>query len=192
MREFFATPVIRLIKIRLESLQFLLTPYQLLYSEGGQTLQRRIWASSIFSVPGSIGYTLLLPAVIGLWKKVIGYKYLILIFGPIVFSVIVIGWPRGLGSLHFAEGSVALLTAIGVSSVEKYKKGRLLLPIYLFGQLQLYLVALFGYSFMIESWFASWTSILKLLVMGCILVICAIGISQIEKLEKRQKALSVI
>ena len=187
LKEFFATSPLRLIQIRLESLFYLLSPYQLIYHEGGQLLHRRIWASSIFSVPGSIGYALIVPTVVGLWKRLVPNRFLILVFGPIVLSTIVIGWPKGLGSLHFAQGSVVLLTAIGVHALTKFKNGLLLLPTFLVGMLQLTLFVLFSFDFNVEQWFTSITSMIIITLFSGIAILCSFGIANINKFPKRQK-----
>lgn len=112
---FFHTSIIKLIKIRLVSMFYLVTPYQAFFSEGGQAIGRRLWALTLFSIPGSLGFGTFFPVMASFFRKEILKKYdlLIMIFLPIFLSTIIIGWPKGLGALHFAEASVVLLTAFG-------------------------------------------------------------------------------
>jgi hypothetical protein len=111
--EFLNTPIWTLVKIRLESLYYLLTPYQLIYSEGAQEASRRAWALGLFSIPGSLGFGLIIPTILGFFTKSRKLDFYLLIFVPIILSAILIGWPRGLGSFHFAQTSVILLMALG-------------------------------------------------------------------------------
>lgn len=187
MSEFFATSPLRIIQIRLDSLVYLLTPYQLIFTEGAQTFQRRLWAMGIFSIPGSLGLGLLIPVLIGVWKKIISYRLLVLIFGPIVWSVIVIGWPKGLGSLHFAQGSVVLLTALAVHTLSKYKDGLLLMPVFLIGILQLIFFMLYSFDFDVSPWLDNGNLTLRVIALASIPIICSFGITYLSRTPRRQK-----
>lgn len=115
IREFLHTSPFTILWIKVQSLFYLLSPYQLLVDESGQAFTKRLWALSIFSLPGAVGLGII-PFTVGGFFKSFKNKFLLLglTFLPILFCVLVIGWPRGLGALHFAQPSVVLLSALGV------------------------------------------------------------------------------
>lgn len=113
INEFFSTPPLRIIAIKLESLFYWLSPYQLIYKEGGQGMAQRLWALTIFSIPGATGLGLLLPIIIASIKRIADIYFWVLVIMPVVFCTLIIGWPKGMGALHFAQTSVVLLIGIG-------------------------------------------------------------------------------
>jgi len=142
---FLHTNPLRLIQIRLESLYYLLSPYQLLNSEGGQPADRRLWALGLYTIPGSLGLGLVIPTLMSFFgkhrKKIELY---ILILGPVLLCVAMIGWPKGLGSLHFAQALVVLLFGLGCSWLADQKRW-IVLTSYFISSLQLVFFIIFSY-----------------------------------------------
>jgi 4-amino-4-deoxy-L-arabinose transferase-like glycosyltransferase len=171
INSFLHTSPLKIIWIRLVSLFYLLSPYQLLFSDATQSWAKRFWAVGYFSIPGSIGLGLMVPAYIGLVRA--RAKVLILSMMPVVFAVLVFGWPKGLGALHFAQASVVLLTGIAVSYMLKLKDSRWLLLPLLFGVAQLIFFMLYSYRFNIGAWYGSFSDIACLSVIAAI--ISAVG-----------------
>lgn len=194
MKEFFSTPITKIIAIKIDSLFYLLSPYQMIFSEGGQELSRRFWALTIFSVPGSLGLGLIIPTVIGLFKKI---KYraalMILALGPIVISVFVIGWPKGLGSLHFAQASVVLLMAIGVSLLMSLKRYYFAAICYVLGVTHLLFFVAYSYSFNQALWFKSTSGLVKISLIAAIIGLgyCAVVIIAKNKNAKLLKKIGL-
>ena len=75
-----------------------------------------------------------------------------LILIPILFVVFFIGWPKGLGALHFAQASVVLLVAYGVSLMRKLSKFWIIIVLSLL-LVQLTISLLFGYYYSVLGWF---------------------------------------
>lgn len=169
IQNFLHTSPIKLLTIRLESLFYLLSPYQLIYSEGGQQLTRRIWAFGLYSIPGALGIGLILPAVISLLNK-FSLKLASLIFMPIILSVVVIGWPKGLGALHFAQASIVLLSACGISILLKSKHSKVLIRIaYLATLFHLIYFIGFSYGWEFSSWLNNYRDVAIILsILGTI------------------------
>ncbi len=150
--EFFRTPIWTILGIKIESLYYLVAPYQLI-SEHGKILNQ-LWAVSIYSIPGAVGLGLFLFSYANLavrFKK--DYRYIIsFIFIPILACVTVIGWPKGLGALHFAEALIPLLIAYGIHLILKNKWNILFLIVLLISFTQFAILALYGYNFDISTW----------------------------------------
>ncbi len=170
INKFFSTSIWRLIQIRLESLYYLLSPYQLIYSEGGQDAGRRAWALGLFSVPGAIGFGTVSPAVAGIFKNLRKWDVLIMIFVPIVLSTIVIGWPKGLGALHFAQASVILLIAIASSWLLTIRKKWLFILVMALNLLQLIFFTIYSYGDSYKKWL-NIQDVISILIMSAIFVV---------------------
>lgn len=175
IREFFHTSPLRLIAIRLDSLFYLLSPYQLIYREGAQTLAQRFWAFSIHSLPGSLGLGLLIPAIFGALKKLRDVPFWILTLVPLIMSVVVIGWPKGLGSLHFAEAIIVLLTGLGCWILSKLNPLWAVIA-FMLSVLQLTLFTLHSYpSGAAGIWLHQPADLAMLGSMAAIVLLCAVG-----------------
>ena len=144
---FLHTSPLRLIMIRVESIFYLLAPYQLVIPEAAQGIMRKIWAVGIYSVPGALGFGLVIPAILGFFKKnkIIGLS--ILIFGPIVLCALIIGWPRGMGALHFAQAVVVLLTGLAAFTLAGLKKFIWTYVAMAVNLIQLVCMMMFSYNF---------------------------------------------
>jgi hypothetical protein len=70
IKKFLHTSPLEIISIRFDTLFYLLTPYDLIYKLGNQDIFRRIWAVSLYSVPGSLGLGLVIPTILGAIKKI--------------------------------------------------------------------------------------------------------------------------
>lgn len=176
IEEFLNTSPIRLLLIRLESLYYLLSPYQLIYSEGSQTVMRRLWAAGIFSIPGSIGLGLIVPTILGAVSKIKDVGYWLLALVPIILSVLVIGWPKGLGSVHFAQASVVLLTGLACYWLANTGRSAWSYIAYLLSTAQLIFFIAYSYPNNISIWAQNSGDILRLGVMAVIVSICVLGI----------------
>jgi hypothetical protein len=170
VKEFLSTSPLKLLAIRIESLFYLLTPYQLIVDEGNQTILRRLWAVGLYSIPGSIGFGLVLPVIAFIIKYVRTFKYWILILTPLVLCVIIIGWPKGLGSLHFAQAVVVLLMGMGVSLLLKLRNKIWLIAAYIVCTAQFIYFTMYSYQF--GSAVSNFKDGLQLAVIAMIVVGC--------------------
>lgn len=176
IQEFKDTSFFRILQIRLESLFYLLSPYQAIYSESGQEAGRRFWALGLFSVPGAVGIGLIVPMVLGVIKQIKNYAFWILTLMPIILSTIVIGWPKGLGALHFAEASIVLLIGLACSWLVRARHVVWSMLAYLLCTAQLIIFLLYSYRDNTYSWLGSFKDICLLASMGLIVIACLIGI----------------
>jgi hypothetical protein len=164
-QKFLSAGPIAILGIKVQNLLYLLSPYQLFTSEGGQDVGRRLWALSLFSVPGATGLGLMLTSFLGFlraWRKL--EIWLIAIF-PIVLSTIVIGWPKGLGALHFAQPAVLVMMALSVVFLIKLKNTAWVVAAYAINLGQLIFFLLYSYGFTIDDWSNSLASSVLLFVL---------------------------
>lgn len=168
--EFFHTSPLVILGIKLDSILFLITPYQL-YHLDGQDLWRQLWATVIFSIPGAVGLGLApftLTALFTYWRQWQA-EIISFLFTPIIACVLVIGWPSGLGALHFAEPVVLLLMGLGVAFLARLNR------FWRFAVLALLLIQsgyilLYGFNFAIEGWLSSIRGILLVSIALAIIV----------------------
>lgn len=176
IQEFLKTSPLRLLAIRIESLFYLVSPYQIIYSDGGQAIGRRLWALGLYSLPGSVGIGLIIPTFLGLFSKFRMRKdVFIFITIPLLLAVILTGWPKGLGSLHFAEALVVLLIAIASRWLSK-KKPWVAIVAYMFCAIQLLLMIGYSYRFNFATWLGA-ENILLCVVILAVIMLCGIGIA---------------
>ncbi len=187
LQEFKQTPILRLITIRLESLFYLMSPYQLIYSEGGQAIGRRIWALGLYSIPGSLGLGLVIPFVIGAVKKLKDRRFWILVLVPILASTIVIGWPRGFGSLHFAEATVVLLTGLACSWLAALKRSVWAIAAYAACSAQTLFFISYSYFNDTEIWLRQPGDIVRAGFMLAVVVLCGAGAYRVVSSHSPQK-----
>lgn len=167
IREFFDTSPLRIISIRLDTLFYLLSPYDLIYSGGGQSIANRLWAVGLFSIPGSVGAGLILPAILGITKLFRRLDLWIMVAAPILLTVAIVGFPspRAIASLHFAQATIVILSGIGVSYLIKRKRKRWLYLVLLLHTIQLIYFALVSFAFREEDWLSTPASAVSLLVI---------------------------
>jgi hypothetical protein len=168
IRQFLHTSPLHFLSIKIQNLLYLLSPYQLFTSEGGQAGFRRLWALGIFSIPGSLGIGLMVPAGLGILKRLQGSSFWVLALTPVILSTIVIGWPKGLGSLHFAEATVVLLSGLAVACLLKLKSRWWLFAAFLANCVQLMFFVTYSFKFAVAGWFTSPADIACLAVMAAI------------------------
>lgn len=186
MRDFFATSPLRLIAIRLESLFYLLSPYQLLVTEGVQEWGRRLWACSLFNVPGAIGMGLVIPAIIGAFKRIRDLSFWILMLVPIILCTIIIGWPNGLGALHFAQASVLLAVGLACWFLLRFKNPIWFTLAYLANVAQLIFFIVYSYGPSYTTWLTRPRDILLLGILATIVVACGVA-GWLVTTDKQQK-----
>ncbi len=179
LRQFLHTPPSKIIGIRLDSLYYLLSPYQLIYSEGGQEIGARLWALSLFSIPGAVGFGLIIPALLGVFKKLAKLGFWILVLGPVVLCALIIGWPKGLGALHFAEAVVVLLSGLGVAYLTSLKRAFWFSLAFLAQLAQLVFFIIYSYKNHPDVWFKHGGDILRLFIMAAISAFVGWSIYQI-------------
>jgi hypothetical protein len=178
IQNFLHTSPLRLIKIRIDNLVYLLTPYQL-FGSGLGNISVRLWTLGLFSIPGSLGLGLIVPAILGVFRKFRDATLLILIFTPVIIETVVIGWPKGLGALHFAESVTVLLFGLSIYFLTGLKS-RLWLSLALAANfLQLVFFVAFSYRYAVGAWFKHPSDILSLLVMAAIVLFCGGAIYKI-------------
>lgn len=173
MRQFFDTSPFTIILIRLKSLLYMLSPYQLIFSEGGQELGRRFWALGLYSIPGALGIGLLIPAyasLIALFKKY--WQILILILMPVIFFALVTGWALtevdSEGAFHFAQAAIVLWSGLAIYWLLKLKWRWLVMVAYCLNALQFGFFLLYSYRFKEELWLRSLSDIACLVLMTAI------------------------
>lgn len=172
LREFFATSPLKLIAIRLESMFYLLSPYQIIIDEGGQSWARRLWAASLFNIPGAIGAGLVVPALLGAFKKIRDVPFWILALVPIILCTVIIGWPNGLGALHFAEASVVLFIGLSVSFLLKLRWKWWLPVAFLANCVQLVWFGIYSYGQSWRHWLGDPSDLVVLAFLVGVLVLC--------------------
>jgi hypothetical protein len=173
IQEFLHTSPLKLLYIRLETMFYQLSPYQLLFSEGGQAMGNRLWAVGLFSIPGAVGLGLMFGTLLGAIQKLRrNMTFWILTLVPVILCTIVIGWPRGLGALHYAEATVALFMGLGVWFLLGLKSKLWLVLAYLIAVAQVTFFGVFSYNFRVSAWLHSLHDVALLLsvlaVMGAV------------------------
>ena len=147
IKEFFNTPLVDIIKIKLNYLYYLLTPFYFLkkQSEGFFNL---IFNTSLFTLPGSIG-VLILPASIFMITTIRkNYKILIsFVVVPIFLSTILVGNPVGIiSSLHYLQPIVVLMVGLAVHYLLK-TNWFILIPIFILNLIVYAVLSLYVYNF---------------------------------------------
>jgi hypothetical protein len=150
LKDFLEVSPAKFINIKLQSLQFLTLPYQFIY-ERSAGIFNALWATSLFSLFGAVGISVYPLSIIEIIKKYKKYKRIIIamIFIPIMISIFIVGWPKGLGILHFAEPTVFLLIGFGAALLLRLNR-RLALAIVILLILQTLVNLFFGYNFSIN------------------------------------------
>ncbi|HSX45314.1 MAG TPA: glycosyltransferase family 39 protein [Candidatus Saccharimonadales bacterium] len=161
-----------IISIRLDTLFFLMSPYNLIYSSGGQTILRRIWSFGILSIPGSLGVGLVIPTIMGIIQKFKQIDLWILIFVPILMADLIVGWrgSRAIASMHFAQASIVLLTAVSVSFLVKLKNKLWFWLVMAATIAQFVYFILFSYNFRESAWLHDLPSLGSLILMASIII----------------------
>lgn len=167
--EFLHTSPLKILWIRVSNFLYIVSPYQLFTSEGGQGTARRAWALGLFSVPGAIGFGLIVPAIFGAFRRLAKLDFWILAVIPIILSTVVIGWPKGLAALHFAEASVVLFVGLGVAMLVTLRNKLWLFLAFVVNIAQLIYFVLYSYGFTEERWLRSTQDIACLAIMIAII-----------------------
>lgn len=178
------TSPFKILWIRVLNAFYLLSPYELLTSEGGQPAWRRLWALGLFSLPGSVGFGLMLPAFLAALRRMKFLGIWILALGPILFAVLFIGWPKGLGILHFAQAVVVLVSAIGVAYLASLKNNLWIMAAYFANTVQLVLFAVYSYNFSVGVWLKNFADTFSVLFMVAVVALCGWQIYQVSRGKK--------
>jgi hypothetical protein len=165
IHQFFHTSPIQIAKYKAENVVYLATPYQL-FTPGDVSV--RLWSLGLFSIPGSLGFGLIIPAILGLFKRFRDATLWILILTPLITETFIIGWPRGLGAMHFAESMTVLLVGLGVYFLTGLKNRLWLYLAFFVSTIQLAFFVAFSYRNAFGAWFRQPSDILILLVMATI------------------------
>lgn len=178
IKEFLNTSPIEIISIRFDTLFYLLTPYDLIYTTGGQGFFKRLWAVGIFSIPGSLGLGLILPTILGAIKRIKKWDFWILVLIPVILSAAIVGWrgSRAIASLHFAQAVIVLLTGLGVAYLVTLKSKLWLMAAFIVNTAQLFFAILFSYAYMDASWLTSMQNLACLVVISSIAGFCGLMI----------------
>jgi hypothetical protein len=169
IHQFLHTSPLHLAFIRLINFIYLSTPFQLFTSGGGSSPTVRLWSLGLFSIPGSVGLGLMIPAIIGYFKKFRDSTLLILLFTPIISETIAIGWPYGLGALHFAEALTVLVCGLAVFFLTGLKSRLWLYLAFVINTLYLAFFVSFSYRSVVGPWFRHPSDLLILLSMVIII-----------------------
>lgn len=189
IHEFLHTSPVEIISIRFDTLFYLLTPYDLIYKTANQDIWRRVWATGIFSVPGSLGFGLVIPVIIGIFKKLQKLDYWVLVLAPILCSAAIVGWrgSRAIASLHFSQAIIVLLTGLAIACMLSFKHKIWLYFILVVQVLQLLFMMLYSYDFHASTWLNSIGDILGVtIIFGIIVVTCFMFVNVVnsKKLPK--------
>lgn len=167
--KFFNTSPIEIVSIRFDTLFYLLTPYDLIYKTGDQDFIRRLWATGLYSIPGSLGLGLIFPAIAGAIKRLAKYDFWVLIATPVLLSAGIVGWrgSRAIASLHFAQAIIVLLTGLAVAFTLQLK-GKIRRPlIYSLCTLKafgLVFLIYFSYPDISKQWMFNWSNFIPLIM----------------------------
>lgn len=148
IHQFLHAPVLKLLRIRLENILYLISPYQLFPSLG----LGRLWAFGLYSIPGASGAGLSIPLYLAFLKYRRKVGMLLLVLVPVLLESLIIGWPKGLGALHFAEALVVIATGLSVSYLLSLKRKHWVLLAYVISCLQLAFFITFSYHFHVHEW----------------------------------------
>ncbi len=167
IKKFLHTSPIEIISIRFDTLFYLLTPYDLIYKLGNQDIFRRIWAVSLYSVPGSLGLGLVIPTILGAIRKIKKLDFWILVSVPILLSAAIVGWrgSRAIASLHFAQAIIVLLTGLSIAYLLSLKNKIWIWIVFLLELIQLVFYLLYTYTGYSVKWALSLSNLSYLLVM---------------------------
>lgn len=168
--QFMHASPFRILMIRASNLAYMFSPFQLFTSEGGQTVARRLWGLGLYSITGATGLGLMIPLALGALKKLRDLSFWVLALTPVLMATLVIGWPKGLAALHFAEAVVVLLSGLGVWYLVSLKQKIWLLVAFLINSLQLVFFVTYSFGFHIATWLTSLTGLIHvgslLLIVG--------------------------
>jgi len=119
--EFFNTPITQILYSKLQSLAFLVLPFQFIFEKA--SLLEKVATSTIFSLPGAAGLAIIPLSVWGIVTNLKKTRILFfgIIFIPLLCAISLIGWPKGLGALHFAQATVVLLIGYAASRLIKLR-----------------------------------------------------------------------
>jgi hypothetical protein len=180
VREFFRTSPLRLIAIKLDFLYYLFSPYQLIMSEPGQTLKRQLWAVGLFSVSGALGLGLLIPLVLAGWRaifnKLLPLQYWIYAIVPVVLCTVIIGWPKGLGAMHFAQAVVVLFTGLAIHYLLHLKQRIWLLLAFAVNAVYLGYFIAFSFGFSVRDWLRSPSDLVSLVILAVVTIAYGYGV----------------
>lgn len=170
LSEFFRTPVREIVSIRFDTLFYLLSPYDLIYKTAEQDLLRRTWATGIFSIPGSLGFGLVIPAILGIFKRIKKLDFWILVIVPILLAALIVGWrgSRAIASLHFAQAIIVLLTGLGIAFLLRLRTRLWLFLAIALNLSQLVVLVYYSYPESSWRWAAQASNAVALLIMICI------------------------
>jgi len=187
--KFFSTPPFEIFMIRVKSLFYLLSPYQLIFSQGGQELTRRFWAAGLYSLPGALGLGLAIPAFISifaLFKRCWGIILLTLV--PVLFLVLLNGWAptdaNAQGALHFAQASIVLWSGLGVYWMLERKWEYWPVFLYVLAVIQLVFFILYSYNFNVGRWINNVSDVILLATILFVLTCAGVVILQVIKGKK--------
>jgi hypothetical protein len=171
LETFRHTSFLELIRIRLHSLLYLVSPYQLITSEGGQAIGRRLWALGIYSIPGAIG-TGTAAGTVAYFLRKRPWELYIMVLVPILACLAVIGWQDGLGALHFAEAVVALLLGAGVTFLSGLRSKGWLYLAYTVSVLQLGFTLFYSYGAAWRHWLSTPKDWMILIYTLSLVIVC--------------------
>lgn len=164
--QFLHTPAWVILRIRLENILYLLAPSQLFAA--GQGVVMKLYSVSLYSVPGSVGLGLMLPSYVA-FLKVKMPSLILLILAPIILGALYVGWPHGLGAIHFGQAVAVLLTGLTITYLRKFSK-KVMTGAFGICFIQLVYFMLDCYRFTVSPWFSSLRD-LVLLIYICLLLI---------------------
>lgn len=175
INEFLHTSPLEIISIRFDTLSYLITPHDLIYAKGETSWWVRLWAVGLFSIPGSLGFGLIVPSILGAMKRIKHIDLWIMSIIPILLAAGIIGWrgSRTIASLHFAQATIVLLTGLGVSYLIGHRRKFWLILAFLVNIAQLVFTVLFSYAFREEAWL-NMADLSRLFVMAAIVVFTGI------------------
>lgn len=171
LQKFFHTPALQLIHIRINTLYYLFAPYTFL--EKTTNFAQKLWAFSIFTIPGSLGLGLIIPSTIGFVKKIAKTPFWCFILTPILLVLIIFGWssPGSIGAIHFSQPITVILIGCGVWWLLSLTSKTWLLLAYIINTLYLAFYIIYTFSYNLTNYPKSLRDIFPLTVIATLLIL---------------------
>ncbi len=185
--QFLKTPVAELIAIRLRSLKYLLTPYSL-YESSTKTVDSRFRSVGIFSIAGAIGFGLIIPSIVGVFKKIRLFPFAIILLVPIACVVAIFGWsyPGSIGALHFAQPIVLIAIACGVWWLTTLKNSIWLLVAFLVNVVYTVFFIANSFEFNVGGWVTTSRSTISLFSLAFVLSLASWQVFKLYRLSAQK------
>lgn len=181
IQTFFDTSPWVIIKAKLSALFYLLSPYQLIFSENSK-FDFRVWGLGIYSVPGTLGPGLIIALLLGLIRRVrmpnrATWLFILL---PVILLVVLFGSPRaiGFGAVHFGQALLVPLIGYSVYSLTTLKRysNQAIWMTFVLNVIFLLYYLLYSYDFSLTTWVRSIGDVSSILLFLLIIMLYCVGL----------------